>query len=187
MVRFWLIYNFSIYGAMMLLRIMTFEGNYIERLMMGHHTIEQLLVAKFYFYSAILLFPFILMIPMVITGKASLLMLFSYMAFTAGVGNFLSMQLAVYNKQTAPLNQKFTGRTMVENSWIMIFIEILAFTMPILLIKIFMVFASENTAYIILLAIGLLFIGTHRLWLGNIYKRLNKRKYENIEAMMATR
>ena len=187
MVRFWLIYNFSIYGAMMLLRIMTFEGNYIERLMMGHHTIEQLLVAKFYFYSAILLFPFILMIPMVITGKASLLMLFSYMAFTAGVGNFLFMQLAVYNKQTAPLNQKFTGRTMVENSWIMIFIEILAFTMPILLIKIFMVFASENTAYIILLAIGLTFIGTHRLWLGNIYKRLNKRKYENIEAMMATR
>ena len=187
MVRFWLIYNFSIYGAMMLLRIMTFEGNYIERLMMGHHTIEKLLVAKFYFYSAILLFPFILMIPMVITGKASLLMLFSYMAFTAGVGNFLFMQLAVYNKQTAPLNQKFTGRTMIENSWIMIFIEILAFTMPILLIKLFMVFASENTAYIILLVIGLIFIGTHRLWLGNIYKRLNKRKYENIEAMMATR
>ena len=187
MVRFWLIYNFSIYGAMMLLRIMTFEGNYIERLMMGHHAIEKLLTAKFYFYSAILMFPFLLMIPMVITGKASLLMLFSYMAFTAGVGNFLFMQLAVYNKQTAPLNQKFIGRTMVENSWIMILIEVLAFTMPLLLVKIFMVFASENTAYIILLVIGLTFIGTHRLWLGNIYKRLNERKYENIEAMMATR
>lgn len=187
MVRFWLIYNFSIYGAMMLLRIMTYEGNYIERLMMGHHAIEKLLTAKFYFYSAILLFPFILMIPMVIMGKASLLMLFSYMAFTAGVGNFLFMQLAVYNKQTAPLNQKFIGRTMVENSWIMILIEVLAFTMPLLLVKIFMVFASENTAYIILLVIGLTFIGTHRLWLGNIYKRLNERKYENIEAMMATR
>ena len=114
-------------------------------------------------------------------------MLFSYMAFTAGVGNFLFMQLAVYNKQTAPLNQKFIGRTMVENSWIMILIEVLAFTMPLLLVKIFMVFASENTAYIILLVIGLTFIGTHRLWLGNIYKRLNERKYENIEAMMATR
>ena len=76
---------------------------------------------------------------------------------------------------------------MVENSWIMILIEVLAFTMPLLLVKIFMVFASENTAYIILLVIGLTFIGTHRLWLRNIYKRLNERKYENIEAMMATR
>ena len=28
--------------------------------MMGHHAIEKLLTAKFYFYSAILLFPFIL-------------------------------------------------------------------------------------------------------------------------------
>ena len=187
MVRFWLIYNFSIYGAMMLLRIMTFEGNYIERLMMGHHAIEKLLVAKFYFYSAILIFPFLLMIPMLITGKASLLMLFAYMTFTAGVGNFLFMQLAVYNKQTAPLNQKFIGKTMVENSWIVILIEILAFTMPLLLVKIFTVFASEDTAYIILLVIGLAFIGTHRLWLSNIYKRMNERKYENIEAMMATR
>ena len=187
MIRFWLIYNFAIYGAMMLLRIMSFEGNYIERLMMGRHTIEKLLTAKFYFYSAILLFPFLLMIPMVIMGKASLLMLFSYMAFTAGVDNFLFMQLAVYNKQTTPLNEKFIGKAMVENSWTMIFIEILAFTMPLLLVKIFTVFASENTAYIILLFIGLAFIGTHRLWLGNIYKRLNKRKYENIEAMMATR
>lgn len=114
-------------------------------------------------------------------------MLFAYMAFTAGVDNFLFMQLAVYNKQTSPLNQKFTGKMMVENSWIMIFIEILAFTVPLLLVKIFMIFASEDTAYLILLAIGLIFIGTHRLWLGNIYKRLNARKYENIEAMMATR
>ena len=187
MVRFWLIYNFAIYGAMMLLRIMTFEGNYIERLMMGHHTIEKLLTAKYYFFSAILLFPFLLMLPMVFTGKASLLMLFSYMAFTAGVDNFLFMQLAVYNKQTAPLNQKFTGKTMIENSWIMIFIEILAFTVPLLLVKLFMIFASEDMAYIILLVIGLAFIGTHRLWLSNIYKRLNERKYENIEAMMATR
>lgn len=187
MVRFWLIYNFAIYGAMLLLRVMTFEGNYIERLMMGHHTIEKLLTAKYYFFSAILLFPFVLMLPMVFTGKANLLMLFAYMAFTAGVDNFLFMQLAVYNKQTSPLNQKFTGKMMVENSWIMIFIEILAFTVPLLLVKIFMIFASEDTAYLILLAIGLIFIGTHRLWLGNIYKRLNARKYENIEAMMATR
>ena len=172
---------------MLLLRVMTFEGNYIERLMMGHHTIEQLLRAKFYIYSAILLLPTVLMLPMVITGKASLLMLLSYMIFTAGVDNFLFLQLAVYNKQSAPLNQKFTGKTMVENNWIMIFIEILAFTMPILIVKIFSLFASENIAYIILLVIGLVFIGTHRLWLGNIYKRLNARKYENIEAMMATR
>lgn len=187
MIRFWLIYNYAIYGSMLLLRVMTFEGNYIERLMMGHHAIEQLLRAKFYIYSAILLLPTLLMLPMVITGKASLLMLLSYMIFTAGVDNFLFLQLAVYNKQSAPLNQKITGKMMVENSWTMIFIEILAFTMPILIVKVFSLFASENTAYIILLSIGLVFIVTHRLWLGNIYKRLNTRKYENIEAMMATR
>lgn len=187
MVKFWLIYNFAIYGAMLLLRIMTFEGNYIERLMMGNKTIAKLLHAKFYIYSAILMFPFLLMLPMVFTGKATLLMLFAYMVYTAGVDNFLFMQLAVYNKQSAPLNRKLTGKAMVENNWIMIFIEILAFTLPILLVNIFSILASDNIAYIILAAIGLIFICTHKLWLGNIYNRLNARKYENIESMMATR
>lgn len=187
MIKFWLIYNFAIYGAMMLLKIMTYEGNYIERLVMGHSTIEALLKAKFYIYSIILLFPFLLMLPMVITGKATLLMLTSYMVYTAGVDNFLFMQLAVYNKQTTPLNQKLTGKAMIENSWIMICIEILAFAMPLFLIRIFSIFSSENIAYVLLTIIGAGFILTHKLWIKNIYNRLAKKKYSNIESMIATR
>lgn len=187
MIKFWIIYCFAIYGVMMLLRIMSYEGNYIERLMMGHSTIESLLKAKYYIYSLILLFPFILMLPMYFTGKASLLMLTSYMVFTAGVDNFLFMQLAVYNKQTDSLNQKITGKGVVENSWVMILIEFLAFALPIFIIKLLGIFISEDVAYIILFIIGMAFILSHNYWIRNIYKRLNARKYTNIESMMATR
>lgn len=187
MIKFWIIYNFAIYGIMMLLRIMTFEGNYIERLMMGHSTIESLLKAKFYIYSVILIFPFVLMLPMFFTGKVSFLMLISFMVYTAGVDNFLFMQLAVYNTQTAPLNQKITGKTMVENSWVIIIIEILAFALPIILTRFLCFFSCENTTYILLTLIGTIFIITHKIWIRNIYDRLNARKYSNIESMIATR
>lgn len=74
---------------MILVKIMCYEGNYIDCLMVRKENIIMLLTAKYYIYSALLVFPFILMLPTVFTGKCTLLMLMAYAAFTAGVEYFL--------------------------------------------------------------------------------------------------
>lgn len=61
------------------------------------------------------------MLPLVIVGKWSILMLVSMASFTAGFQYFVLFQLAVYNKQTVPLNTKFTSKagmeTAMRSSW----------------------------------------------------------------------
>ncbi len=90
---------------------MSYEGNFIECLMVRKENIRSLLEAKYYFYSVVLVLSLLLMLPTVFTGKYSLLMLVSLMIFTAGPLFCLLMQLAVTNKQTLPLNTKLTKKS----------------------------------------------------------------------------
>ena len=115
MQNFWCLYCFAIYGATALIKIMGQEGNYIELLMMHRENLIALLQAKFYFYSSILIIPFVIMLPAVFAGKYTILMLFAYMLLTAGFLHFVIFQLAVYNKQTIPLQLKVTAKGNFEN------------------------------------------------------------------------
>lgn len=185
--QFWMIYCFAIYGTSMVIRTMSFEGNYIESLLMGNRTIEYLLRAKYYIYSLILIIPLILLLPMVITGKESLLTLFALMIYTAGVDNFMFMSMVIYNKQTQPLNEKFSGKMKIENNWIIIVVEFLAFLFPIFFIKVMSLFLNDIIVFSILAIIGLAFIATHKRWILWIYRKLMARKFTNLESMIATR
>lgn len=185
--NFWCIYCFALYGAMILIKIMCYEGNYIDCLMVRKENIIMLLTAKYYIYSTLLIFPFILMLPTVFTGKCTLLMLISYAAFTAGVEYFLFFQMAVYNKQTMPLNTKFIGKGSMENSYLQIGVEMIVFIVPISFISIVQLLLSETTAYLIILVIGVIFILTHRIWIRNIYRRMMLRRYDNMEGLRSSR
>lgn len=185
--KFWVVYTFVLYGCMMLIKIMSAEGNYIDGLMIHKENIMQLLKAKYIFYSSILVFPFLLMLPTVFTGKYTLLMLFSMAVFTAGPIYFLLMQMAVYNRQTIPLNTKFISKGNIENNYFQIVVELLAMFMPIAFISLLDSACGETSAYIIMLVIGAAFILLHKLWIRNIYKRLMARRYKNMESFRATR
>lgn len=187
MTQFWMIYSFAIYGTRMVIRSMSFEGNYMEVLLMGHRTIEYLLRSKYYIYSVILIIPLIMLLPMVIMGKASMTALVSTMIFTAGVDNFLFMKMLIYNKETMPLNEKFTGKMKVENNWVLIVVELSVFILPILFIKTMSIFMDEIITFIILALIGIVFIASHKYWVSRIYNSLTERKYKNLESMIATR
>lgn len=186
MVVFWCIYNFAIYGAMILVKVMCHEGNYIECLMVRQENIVSLLRAKYYFYTALLLLPLLLMLPMVVTGKCSLMMLLAVMVFTAGFLYFLFFQMAVYNKQTIPLNSKFVGKGSMETNYLQLLVEILVFAVPLILISVLKLVIGETPTYLVLMAIGFAFIATHKLWIRNIYRRMMKRKYENLEGFRST-
>lgn len=184
---FWIVYTFVLYGAMSLIKIMSAEGNYIDGLMVHKENIIQLLKAKYYFYCAVLLLPFLLMLPTVFMGKYSLLTLVSMMLFTAGPVYCLLMQMAVYNRQTIPLNTKFISKGNVETNYFQIVAELLALFAPMIIINFLSTFCSDTVTFIVLFVIGVAFIATHDLWIKNIYKRLMQRRYANMEGFRATR
>lgn len=184
---FWVAYVFMLYGANTLMKIMCAEGNYIDFLTVHKENIMQLLRAKYFFYGSMLVLPFLLMLPTVFTGKHSLLALFSMMCFTAGPVYCLFMQMAVYNRQTMPLNTKFISKGNVENNYFQIVALLLAMFLPVIVISSLRTMFSENTAYLVLLVFGIAFIATYSLWIANIYRRFMKRRYVNMESFRATR
>ena len=186
MLNFWCFYCFSLYGLTALVKVMCPEGNYIDLLMTQKENILLLLRAKYYIHVAILFIPLVLMLPAVIAGKFSILMILAYMLISSGVTYFMMFQLAIYNKQTLPLNEKLTGKNNAENG-IQIIIEMGAMLLPIALVSFFILLFSQTMAYIIIGVAGLLFTLAHPLWLRHIYKRMMMRKYELMEGFHASR
>ena len=186
MLNFWCLYCFAIYGVTALIKIMGQEGNYIDLLMMHRENIISLLKAKFWFYSAVLIVPFLIMLPAVFEGKFSLLMLMAYMLLTAGFLHFIIFQLAVYNKQTLPLQQKMTAKGNFENGMQLV-IELTALIGPVMITGIGYVLVGLTKTYIFMCVVGLAFIITHPWWIRNIYNRMMTRRYENLEGFHDTR
>ena len=186
MLNFWCIYCFAIYGMTALIKIMGQEGNYIDLLMMHRESIIALLKAKFWFYSLVLVIPFVIMLPAVFAGKFSLLMLFAYMLLTAGFLHFVIFQLAVYNKQTIPLQLKMTAKGNFENGMQLV-IELTALIGPILITGLGYLLVGLTYTYIFMCVVGLVFIVTHPLWIRNIYRRMMMRRYDNLEGFHSTR
>jgi hypothetical protein len=186
MLNFWCFYCFGLYGMTTLVKIMGPEGNYIDLLMTHKENILSLLKAKYYFHVAILIVPMLLMLPAVVAGKFSMLMMVAYLLLSSGLLYFTLFQLAVYNKQTIPLNQKITGKNNIENGVQMI-IQMFAMFSPLVLVAVLVLLFNETTAYLVLGTVGLILTLAHPLWLRHIYIRLMKRKYENMEGFHASR
>ena len=165
---------------MTVMQVMSYEGNYIDCLLTHKENILMLLRTKYYIYSTLLLWPFLLMLPQVIAGKWSLLMLIAYGVFTAGFQYFTIFQLTIYNKQTMPLNTKFTGKAGINGNYV----QMLG---PMLIICLLRLVCSNTVSYIIMMLIGLVFIALHKIWLRNIYNRWMKRRYANMAALRASR
>ena len=96
-------------------------------------------------------------------------------------------QLAVTNKITVPLNTKFVSKSGVENSKWQLVVSFSIMLLPVMIIMLLSFLLGETAAYIITLLVGLAFVGTHRLWLRNIYNRFMKRRYINLEGYRSSR
>lgn len=181
------VYNFAIYGAMILVRVMCYEGNYIDCLMVRKENIISLLKAKYYFYSLLLIVPFLLMLPTLFTGKCSLLMLLAIIALIAGPIHIIFLHMAIYNKQTVPLNTKFIGRGGMETNYVQVVVNLAALFLPPFLVGLLPLVFGETVAYIVILCVGIIFIATSKYWIRSIYNRMMRRRYINLEGFRATR
>jgi len=185
MTTFICVYNFAVFGMIILSQLMSFEGNYIDGLMSRKESIMSLLKAKYYIYTIGEIVPFVLMIPAIVMDKVPLLGIFAWFFYTTGFIYFCFFQLAVYNKQTVALNEKVTSRQ--TNSAIQMVVNFGAFGIPLILYSVLNAFLGETAAYSILFAIGLGFTLTSPLWIRNVYKRFMKRRYENMEGFRDSR
>ena len=187
MTNFWALYIFILPGATILVKMMGYEGNYVGGLFVRRENILALLHAKYIFYSAMLLLPFVLMLPMVFAGKMSIVMLVSYAVYTMGFQYFVIFQSAVYTRQTIPMNEKITSKGGLEGNYVQMIIVGVIFIVPNIIVSTLQTIFSANTTYGIMLAIGLIFVLTNSLWLRNIYNRMMSRKYSNLEGFTSTR
>ncbi len=184
---FWCMYLFIVLGVINLQRIMNYEGNYIDCLMVHRENILSLLTAKYYFYSAMMIVPLILSIISYIQGAWSMSMILANLFYVMGPIYCMAFQLAIYNKETIPLDANFTSRTHNDTNWVQIIIYLATLGVPILFVWIISSLMSAEVANYIIIAISLPFIFTHPLWLRNIYHRMMKRRYINMEGFRSTR
>ena len=180
------IYSFVAFGTVILTQIMSFEGNYLDGLMARKESIFTLLKAKYYFYSIVIIIPFVLMIPAVVMGKLTLLNLFTFTFFTIGVIYFMLFQMAVYNNKTVPLNEGITGR-QASGTGFQTLVSLGSFTVPMILYFSLNAAFGETIGQWILLIVGLGFMFTSDIWIKNIYNRFMKRRYKNMEGFRDTK
>ena len=185
--NFWGLYNYLIFGSIGVMRIMSNEGNYIDGLMIHKENLLCSFKTKYYLYCIILLWPFLLMLPTGIAGKWSLYMLVSYGTFTAGFQYFILFQMAIYNRQTLPLNTKFVGKGGLQTNYVQLVAGIGVYLVPMILVSVLQSAFSDTVGYTAMMVIGLVFIATHKWWLRNIYNRWMKRRYDIMAALRASR
>ena len=186
MTKFICLYNYAVLPIMTLGQVMCFEGNYIDGLMSRKESIFNLLRAKYYLTTLIILVPFLFMMFPITKGKITLLMAIAYLIFVIGFVFFMLLQLAVYNTRTLPLNANLMKSNKSSN-WIQGLITSLAFFLPFMIDTTLTALFPAEVAHIILIVIGFGFIVTHNLWIKNIYKRFMKRRYKNMEEFRASR
>ena len=184
--NFFCLYCFVFFGSVNLTKVMCPEGNFIDLLMVHEENILTLLRAKYYFYCAMLILPFLFCLIPVFAGKYSILMVLAYMLTATGPVYCMLFQMAVYNKTTLPLNDKITGKNQMENKWQAI-VSMIGFFAPVALVMLMQAIFSEEVAYLVLILIGLSFTLSEPYWMRNIYRRMMKRRYDNLEGFHATR
>ena len=180
------LYNYAVLPIMTLGQVMCFEGNYIDGLMSRKESIFNLLRAKYYLTSLIIVVPFIVMMLPISEGKITLLSAIAYLIFVMGFVFFMLLQLTVYNTRTLPLNANLMKGNKGGN-WVQSVVMSLSFFIPFMIDLTLTTFLPLEVAYGILIIIGLGFITTHNLWIKNIYKRFMKRRYKNMEEFRASR
>ncbi len=186
MKNFTTIYSFVVFGMIMLMQIMGFEGNYIDGLMTRKESIYSLLKAKYYLYSIAVAIPFVLMIPAIITGKLPLLSAFAFSLFAIGPVYFLMFQMAVYNMKTVPLNEGLSGRQNSGTAYQSL-VSIVTFGLPLGLYTLLNALCGATVSAWIMIITGVVFVATSHIWIKNVYKRFMKRRYKNMEGFRDTR
>ncbi len=184
MTPFLCLYDYIILGAVTLVNIMCYEGNYMDGLMARRESILALLTAKYYFNALLLLVPFCILTPLMVAGKLSVWMNLSFLLFTLGCIYPMVFLMAAYNDSTLPLSGRLTSR---RNSYAQQVMGLLVLFLPLGLERLALLTLGSPLAYVLLMTMGLVGLTTHRLWLKGIYDNFMAHRYVNMEGFRASK
>lgn len=178
-------YCFAALGVINLTAVMCAEGNYIDCLMSHKESILSLLKAKYYFNLMLMVLPLLIMLMPIFQGKTQWIEALACMAFAAGVIMPFLFQLAVYNSNTIKLNEVMTKSGQSNKNQMIC--SLVAMFLPMGIMYAFIQIFGQNIGCVIIFLIGVLGVALHNMWLGNIYQRFMKRRYENMANFRATK
>ncbi len=181
---FFCLFSYIILGAVTLINIMCYEGNYMDGLMARRESILSLLTAKYYLNALLLLIPFTIQIPLMIVGKQSVWMNLGFMFFTLGCLYPAVFIMALYNDSTLRLNGFLTSQRSSATQQVM---GLIMLFLPLGFERLALLCIGSPWAYVLLMVMGIVGIVTHRLWLRAIYSNFLSRRYANMEGFRASR
>lgn len=176
---FWDIYILSIFSIMLLSQTPSFEYKYINCFHTIPEAIYHILKAKYYLYTILILIPAGMFIPTIFLNKLSGTTLVADILCIAGIQHALLLQAAPYNRVAAPLNTRLVGSTSTTPSYMKIIITSAAIILPSISITTLHAVLGTGIANLIIGSLGLILIATHKYWLKNIAKRIEKNMKEN--------
>lgn len=162
----YVVYCFTGYAISILSRIMAYEGNYLDGLLMHRDSLLYLFLGKYYVYC--------------------LLLVFSQLVYTAGVTLPVIMLLALVNRKTAPLDASLMGKGQWNSPYQALSVAF-AFFMPIALCRILFLWMDPSTAYLVCALLGLPGILLHPLWCRALYRRVFRKRHSLLENLRETR
>ena len=182
-----LYYSFITYGLSSLSRIMCYEGNYYECLLMHRNSIQNLLLAKYYLYTTLLLIPLLAFLPIALIGKISFWTILSYALFAAGVAYRILFQMAVYNKVTLSMQATHTGKNANTN-YMQLIVTLVTIISPLPIAALGTWWLNQPTLTNTLLSLlGIIFIATHRRWIIGISMKMKGNQYDQLEGFQKSR
>lgn len=185
MTSFTCLYCFAVPGMLMLVDVMSHEGNYMEALLMEQGSVCRLLRAKYLFNVLFLLLPLLLLVPAVMHGSVRLLQCLAYMLLTAGVIYPLLFLRAPYNASVRALHGQ--PRVRASLSWPHGLIGMAVLSVPIAMERGARWLLGDVWGFAALMLLGFAGMACHRLWLAYVARRIMLRRHALAESFRATR
>ena len=179
------LYCYAVPGMLMLADVMSHEGNYMESLLMRRGSMYALLRSKYYCNALLLVLPFVMLLPAVGVGAIPLAQSVAYMFFSAGVIFPLMFFLAPYNNAARGLHS--SRRVRVSLSYVHGFVAALVLSVPLAVEHGLRCLLGEDKGYAAIMALGIVGILLHRVWLRGVSQSLMRHRYRSVEGFRATR
>lgn len=182
----YVVYCFMGYAISILSRIMAYEGNYLDGLLMHRGSLLYLFRGKYYVYCLLLVIPLMCMLPALILGSISVLLVFSQLVYTAGVTFPVIMLLVLMNRKTAPLDASLMGKGQWNSPYQALSVAF-AFFAPIAICRILFIWMEPSTAYLVCTLLGVPGIVLHPLWCKLLYRKVFQKRHSLMEDLRETR
>lgn len=171
------------FGFYHLQYVYSWESRFFDFIASKKIDIKDFILAKYYFYSAMALLQFAVMLPFILIMRPGLfLTFFSLVLYSIGPVFFILFYLGIGNSTRLDANKRahfnFEG---TSGSLFMTIILVYATFIPVALIALMLPWAFMLSLLIVTALAGIAFIGTHRLWIGATARKFEQTKYKNLD------